>query len=221
MDRAARPDAEFAVTRRVRTVTGGAGRDIGVGHAVSKIFPPAATVLRPAAERRGIEAREIGGERRDHRRAQNVRHIGHDVVGRRARQRPAADFSYIRLLSGKSRYREKSAIALPGRSMAVLAIFDLGLRTPSEKQPCRSSARPVPAKAPRRVQRSGSRKPASGRAVQPRRRARTPIWIRRVHDLDQTSLQIVEIGRDRLDLRFGQTVRDRLHDGRGSGFDGS
>src|ERR1700694_982102 len=34
------------------------------------------------------------------------------------------------------------------------------------------------------------------------------------HDPARGSFQIAEIGRDRLDLRFGQIMRDRSHDGR-------
>ena len=178
-----------------------------------------------AAEGRRIERSKVGGERRDHRRAQHMRNVGHDVVRPPAFNKcPQLVLDVLGLLSGEPRDRIKSAIALSRRVRGSLGNIAVLLRTrPSEQRACRCCRRVrSPRTASARIAACSAQLQADACRTSGvhdlggrRRPARTPRYDSHSFMIPtEKSLQIADIGRDGFDLLFVQAVRDRLHDGR-------
>src|ERR1035437_3880702 len=113
----------------VRPVTGSAWRNLGAGNAFFvDFFPSGHELLRSPSQRFGIEILEIRGQPRQHRWAQNMRHVKHHGV-----RSPAFDkrlqliLQIFGLLSRQSRHRKGSAKPLRRYPVTGLAIVRLGL----------------------------------------------------------------------------------------------
>src|SRR5215469_4614362 len=109
-------------------MTGGACRNIGFGNAVLKdLLSSGHKFPWSIAEGSGIESSKFPGQCRSHRRAQDTRHVEHNVVSTSVLNIGSQlVLEVLGLLSCNSWYRIISVIALPQCSMAVLTIDNFG-----------------------------------------------------------------------------------------------
>ena len=123
-----RQTRKFSATGRIWAVARRTRRHIGVRNAVfENLASGGDEVPRSAPDRPGVEVVEALGKRIDHRRAQRVRDVEHDVVGAAMLGKGLQLVLQIfRLLSGKTRHRIEAAIALRRGPVTDLAIVHLG-----------------------------------------------------------------------------------------------
>ena len=132
----ARETRNWSVSFAFRTMAAHAGRNVGAGNALLEDFLSRGHVGgRSASDGWRVEVVKCGGKRPDHRRAEHVAHVEHDVG--RAGRRPVHPLVFgkalqlvldiLDLLSGKARYGVEAHETTHRRAVADLAIFHLGV----------------------------------------------------------------------------------------------